>query len=79
MVHSKAVYPSAEVDMLQLSVIRTEGDGVGTGTLQANSTMEHTVSEVLVTLTGMIRPFLNKSIAQHVKDFHTNADVSREL
>lgn len=54
--------------MLQLSVIRTEGEDVGTGRLQANYTMEDTVSKGLVTFTGMIRSFLKKIIAHHVRD-----------
>lgn len=49
--------PSAEDDMLQLSVIRTEGGGAGTGRLKANITMEKTVREGLVTLTDKIRSF----------------------
>lgn len=54
MVHSKASSPSAEDDMLQLSVIRTEAGGAGTGMLQANNKMEEAVSRRLVVLTDMI-------------------------
>lgn len=57
MVHSKASPPSAEDDMLQLSVIRTEAGGAGTERLQANNEMEDTVSIGLVTLTDTIRSF----------------------
>lgn len=57
MVHSKASPPSAEDDMLQLSVIRTEAGGAGTGKLQANNKMEDTVRKGIVTLTDTIRSF----------------------
>ena len=57
MVHSKASSPTAEDDMLQLSVIRTEAGGAGTGRLQANNKIEDTVSKGLVTLSVMFMTF----------------------
>lgn len=57
MVHSKMSPPSAEDDMLQLSVIRTEAGGAGTGRLQANNKIEDIINKGLVTLTDMIKLF----------------------
>lgn len=67
--------PSAEDDVLQLSVIRTGAGGAGTQRLRANNKTEDTVSKVLATLTDTIRSFSKTDVAQRGQGFHKNAAV----
>lgn len=53
MVHSEASFPTAEDDVLQLSVIRAEAGDAGGERTEGNNKMEDTVSKRLVTLSNV--------------------------